>query len=50
MSTQYLVSINCILRLFGSMSLDFIARGYGFAGPPARLLRATLLALFNRQT
>jgi hypothetical protein len=44
-STQYLIPIKCISRLFGCMSLDFIARGYGLAAPFARLARATLLAL-----
>ena len=45
MSTQYLIPIKCISRLFGCMSLDVIARGYGLAAPSARLSRANLLAL-----
>jgi hypothetical protein len=44
MSTQSLISIRCILRLFGCMYLGLIARGYGLTGPSAKLLRATLLA------
>jgi hypothetical protein len=35
----------CVSRLFGCMSLGFIARGYGLAGPSAWLQWATLLAL-----
>jgi len=43
---QYLNLIRCISRLFGCMSLGFIARGgYGLATPSTKLLRATLLAL-----
>jgi hypothetical protein len=38
-------SIKCIFRVFGCMSLGFIARGYGLAAPSARLPQATLLAL-----
>ena len=45
MSTQHLVLIKCVSRLFGCMSLGFIAWGYGLAAPSARLSRATLLAL-----
>ena len=44
-STQYLTLMKCISRLFGCMSLGFIARGYGLAAPSARLSRATFLAL-----
>ena len=43
-STQYLDMMRCISRLFGCMSLNCIARGYGLAAPSARLSRATLLA------
>ena len=46
MFTQYFISIKCMLRLVGCMSLGFIARGYGLAAPSARFLRASLLALF----
>ena len=45
MSTQYLIMVKCMSRLFGCMSLGFIARWYGLAAPSARLSRATLLAL-----
>jgi len=41
-----LISIQCTSRLFGCMSLGFIARGYGLAAPSARLSLATLPALF----
>jgi len=34
-----------MMRLFGCMSLGFIARGYGLAASSSRLLRATPLAL-----
>ena len=44
-STQCLISIKCMSRLFGFMSLGLIARGYGLAAPSARLSQATLLAL-----
>jgi hypothetical protein len=45
-STQYLISIRCISRLFGCMSVGFIARGGGgLAAPSANLSRATHLAL-----
>jgi hypothetical protein len=44
-STQYLIMVKCMSRLFGCMSLGFIARWYGLAAPSARLSRATLLAL-----
>jgi len=44
-STQYLIPIKCISRLFGCMSLGFIARGYGLEAPSVRLSRASLLAL-----
>ena len=46
MSTQHhLISNKCISRLFSCMSLGFIARGYGLAGPSTRLSRSALLAL-----
>ena len=46
MSTQHLISIKCIPRLFGYyMSHGLIAREYGLAAASARLFRATLLAL-----
>jgi len=45
-STQHSISIRYISRLFGCISLSFIARGYGLAAPFARLSQATLLALF----
>ena len=38
MSTLYLILIRCISRLFGCMSLGFIARGYGSAAPSTRLM------------
>ena len=44
MSAQYFILIICMSCLFGRMSLDFIAKGYGLAVPSARLSRATLLA------
>jgi len=44
-STRYLIPIRCLSRLFGCMSLGFIARGYGLAAPSAHLSRATLLAI-----
>ena len=37
--------IRCISHLLCWMSLGFIAREYGLAGPSAKSLRATLLAL-----
>ena len=44
-STQYLISIKWISRLFCCMSLAFIARGYVLAAPSTRLLSVALLAL-----
>jgi hypothetical protein len=44
-SDYTVILIRCISHLFGWMSLDFIARGYGLAAPSARLLQATFLAL-----
>ena len=48
-ASRHLILIWCISRLFGCMSLGFIARGYGLAAPSARLSRATLLALLADQ-
>ena len=42
-STQNIKSIKCISRLFGCMSLGFIARGYGLAASS----RATLLSYWQ---
>jgi len=47
-SAQYLISIRCISRLFGCMPLGFIARGYGLAGPSARLSQVNPLAYIGR--
>jgi hypothetical protein len=44
-STKFLILIRRISRLFVFVFLGLIARGYGLAGPSARLSRATLLAL-----
>jgi hypothetical protein len=44
-STQYLITIKCMPCVFGCMTLDFTARGYGLALLSARLSQATLLVL-----
>jgi hypothetical protein len=47
-STQCLISIECILRLFGCICFSWFhsqGRGYGLAAPSARLSRVALLAL-----
>ena len=43
-STQYFISIKCTSRLFGCMSLNFIARRYALAAPSTRLVWVALLA------
>ena len=48
MSTQHLVLIKCVSRLFGCMSLAwFNSQGIWIAAPSAKLSRATLLALLT---